>query len=34
MDVSDYREIPYFFGMNHCTHVVKKGRVVWSKAKA
>jgi imidazolonepropionase len=34
MDVSDYREIPYFFGMNHCTHVVKKGRIVWSKAKA
>lgn len=31
MDVSDYREIPYFFGMNHCLHVVKKGRVVWSK---
>ncbi|HKN88512.1 MAG TPA: imidazolonepropionase [Nitrospiraceae bacterium] len=31
MDVSDYREIPYFFGMNHCLHVVKKGRIVWSK---
>lgn len=31
MDVSDYREIPYFFGMNHCMHVVKQGRVVWSK---
>jgi imidazolonepropionase len=34
MDVSDYREIPYFFGMNHCAHVVKKGRVVWSKGHA
>ncbi|MDQ6733326.1 MAG: imidazolonepropionase [Nitrospirota bacterium] len=34
MDVSDYREIPYFFGMNHCMHVVKKGRVVWSKDHA
>jgi imidazolonepropionase len=34
MDVSDYREIPYFFGMNHCTHVVKNGRVVWSKGHA
>jgi imidazolonepropionase len=34
MDVSDYREIPYFFGMNHCAHVVKKGRVVWSKGDA
>lgn len=31
MDVSDYQEIPYFFGMNHCVHVVKKGRIVWSK---
>ncbi|MEP6888931.1 MAG: imidazolonepropionase [Nitrospirales bacterium] len=34
MDVSDYREIPYFFGMNHCVHVVKNGRVVWSKGHA
>lgn len=34
MDVSDYREIPYFFGMNHCKHVVKNGRVVWSKGHA
>lgn len=31
MDVSDYREIPYYFGMNHCETVVKKGRVVWSR---
>lgn len=30
-DLSDYREIPYLFGMNHCTTVVKKGRVVFSK---
>jgi imidazolonepropionase len=34
MDVPDYREIPYFFGMNHCLHVVKRGRVVWSKGHA
>jgi imidazolonepropionase len=34
MDVSDYREIPYFFGINHCMHVVKNGRVVWSKGHA
>ena len=32
MDVEDYREIPYFFGMNHCTTVIKKGRVVYRKA--
>ena len=33
MDVQDYREIPYFFGMNHCTTVMKKGRVVYSKGR-
>ena len=31
MDVEDYREIPYFFGMNHCTTVIKKGRVVYRR---
>ncbi|MGH7228116.1 MAG: amidohydrolase family protein, partial [Nitrospiraceae bacterium] len=34
MDVSDYREIPYLFGMNHCKTVIKKGRVVFSKGNA
>ena len=34
MDVSDYRELPYFFGMNHCLTVIKKGRVVYSKIQA
>ncbi len=34
MDVCDYREIPYFFGMNHCLYIVKNGRVVWSKGQA
>lgn len=33
MDVPDYREIPYFFGMNHCATVIKKGRVVYQKAQ-
>jgi imidazolonepropionase len=28
MDVSDYRELPYFFGINHCVVTVKKGNVV------
>lgn len=27
-DVSDYRQIPYFFGMNHAQVVIKRGRVV------
>jgi imidazolonepropionase len=28
MDVSDYRELPYFFGINHCVVTIKKGNVV------
>jgi imidazolonepropionase len=28
MDVSDYRELPYFFGINHCVVTVKKGNVI------
>ena len=28
MNVPDYREIPYFFGVNHCAMTVKKGTVV------
>lgn len=32
MDVEDYREIPYFFGMNHASTVLKKGRVMYSKS--
>lgn len=34
MDVPDYREIPYFFGMNHCVMTIKKGRVVFSRLSA
>jgi imidazolonepropionase len=29
MDVSDYREIPYYFAVNHCRMTVKAGRIVW-----
>jgi imidazolonepropionase len=29
MDVADYREIPYYFGVNHCRMTVKAGRIVW-----
>ncbi|MBI1750902.1 MAG: imidazolonepropionase [Acidobacteria bacterium] len=25
-DVSDYREIPYYFGINHCQYTFKRGR--------
>lgn len=31
MDVGDYREIPYYLGVNHCTMTVKKGRVIYRK---
>jgi imidazolonepropionase len=30
MDVSDYREIPYYFAWNHCAMTVKRGQVVYS----
>jgi imidazolonepropionase len=29
MNVSDYREIPYYFGTNHCSTVFKNGKPVW-----
>ncbi len=28
MAVGDYREIPYFFGVNHCVVTIKKGNIV------
>jgi imidazolonepropionase len=28
MNVANYREIPYFFGVNHCVVTVKKGNIV------
>lgn len=28
MDVGDYREVPYFFGVNHCVVTIKKGNIV------
>jgi imidazolonepropionase len=31
MDVSDYREIPYYFGVNHCHAVFRHGKIVFSK---
>jgi imidazolonepropionase len=32
MDVSDYREIPYYFALNHCRMTVKAGRIVWNRS--
>jgi imidazolonepropionase len=31
LDVPDYREIPYYFAMNHCVTTVKRGKVVYSR---
>jgi len=28
MNVADYRELPYFFGINHCVVTIKKGNVI------
>jgi len=27
-EVADYREIPYYFGVNHCWMTLKRGRVI------
>ena len=29
LDVEDYREIPYYFAMNHCVMTVKRGRPIY-----
>jgi len=31
MDVSDYREIPYYFAWNHSVMTVKRGRMIYSR---
>jgi imidazolonepropionase len=31
MDVEDYRQIPYFFGMNHCKMTLKRGKIVYQR---
>jgi imidazolonepropionase len=31
MQVENYRQIPYFFGMNHCKMTLKKGKVVYQR---
>ncbi len=34
MDVDDYREIPYYFAMNHCVMTVKRGRSIYARPLA
>ncbi len=31
MDVEDYRQIPYWFGTNHCRMTIKKGSIVYQR---
>lgn len=31
-DLDDYREIPYYFGVNHCWMTMKRGRVIYARA--
>jgi imidazolonepropionase len=33
-EVDDYREIPYYFGVNTCWMTMKKGRIIFSKANS
>lgn len=30
-DLEDYREIPYYFGMNHCWMMIKRGKIAWRR---
>jgi imidazolonepropionase len=31
-DVDDYREIPYYFGMNTCHTTIKRGKIIYSRS--
>jgi len=33
-EVADYREIPYYFGVNHCWMTVKRGCVIHAAEQA
>lgn len=32
LDVNDYREIPYYFAVNHCLLTVKRGQIIYSRS--
>jgi imidazolonepropionase len=34
MDVGDYCELPYFFGLNHCVVTIKKGKVIINRLES
>jgi len=33
-DVDDYREIPYYFGVNHCSLTMKRGRIIYAQKRS
>jgi len=33
-DVADYREIPYYFGVNLCVLTMKRGKIIYSRKDA
>ncbi len=33
-DLADHREIPYYFGVNHCVLTMKRGEIVFPRSKA
>ena len=33
-DVDDYREIPYYFGMNTCHTTIKRGKIIYSRSSS
>ena len=34
LDVEDYREIPYYFAVNHCVMTGKRGGIIWSSPES
>jgi len=32
-DVASYREIPYYFGVNHCSLTMKRGEIIYSRLR-
>jgi imidazolonepropionase len=33
-DLADHREIPYYFGVNHCVLTMKRGQIIFPRSKA
>jgi imidazolonepropionase len=33
-DVDDYREIPYYFGVNNCHTTIKRGKIIYSQSSS